>query len=156
MLPSMVDQALTPINKDPPQGVGSYFLVATEKLAQHSPFSIPCVSWLTLSWPYNRLYGPQSHGIVSLNVLSSEPLAPEHLGKTLIDRSPGLPPACFSAFAQGDPHQRFHSFLCFCGKSYLFFQGTVQCFPEISFSCSPHSFFPSKKNSDINSTHHRI
>lgn len=87
--------------------------MATEELAQHSPFSILCVSWWTRSWPYNRLYGPQSHGIVSLNILSSEPLAHEHLGKTLIDRSPGLPPACFSAFAQGDPHQRFPSLLFF-------------------------------------------
>lgn len=87
--------------------------MATEELAQRSPFSVLCVSWLTLSWPYNRLYDSQCHGIVSLSILRSELLAHEHLGKTLIDRSPGLPLACFSAFAQGDPHKRFPSLLFF-------------------------------------------
>ena len=37
MVPPMVDQALTPINKGAPWGVGSYFLAATEELAQHCP-----------------------------------------------------------------------------------------------------------------------
>lgn len=156
MLPAMVHQVLTPINKDTPQRVGSYFLMATEKLAQHSPFSILYVSWLTLSWPYIRLYGPQSHGTVikCFEFWTFGSWAPGEDFDWQV--RPGLPPARFKAFAQGDPHQRFPSLLCFCGKSYLFFQGTLQCFPEVSFSCSPHSFFPSKKNSDTNSTHHRI
>lgn len=50
---------------------------------------------------------------VWLNFVSSEPLANEFLGMTLIDRSHTSTPACFSTSSHGEPHQKCPSLFFF-------------------------------------------
>ena len=76
----------------------------------------------------------------SLNLVSSEPLANESLGMSVIDRSPGSTHARFSASAHSDSPTRdfcLH-FSLLLWKILAHFQGTVQRFPEVSLYYNPH------------------